>query len=170
MYKGAVHTDSFYNHNVAVPIKEQKQNKKASVPKRRNENSDRGKKSKDKRKATIFLDGDNHINEAVKGIEHTSKDVAVIAIFSQSGAKRKFDEKFGERRNVSSKIVSPGNQAVDNQIKAEAGQLLKEGRQKILIVSRDKGFERYANKKKNKKSNNKIFTAKSVQEGMKKKL
>ena len=116
----------------------------------------------------ILVDGDNHINEAVRGIEHTTKNTSVRAIFSQPGAKRKFDEKYGKLSNVSSRLVLPGNQAVDNQIKAEAGQLLKKEKHKITIVSRDKGFADFANKKKDKKSKNKISTAKSVQEAMKK--
>lgn len=74
---------------------------------------------------TIFIDGDNHFDEGKKGIEHKSKDTKVRAIFSQSGAKDKFDRKYRGKPNVSSKLVPSGPQAVDNQIKSEAGQLLK---------------------------------------------
>ena len=121
-------------------------------------------KTKPKKKETIFLDGDNHFNEGQKGIERLSKKTNVRAIFSQPGAKRKFDDKYGDRPNVSSKLVEPGDQAVDNQIKAEAGQLLKKGNQDITFVSHDKGFEKYRDRKKNGKSGNSISVVKSVKE------
>lgn len=121
-------------------------------------------KTKPEKQETIFLDGDNHFNEGQKGIERLPKKTNVRAIFSQSGAKRKFDNKYGDRPNVSSKLVEPGDQAVDNQIKAEAGQLLKKGNQDITFVSHDKGFEKYRDRKKNGKNGNSISVVKSVKE------
>lgn len=112
-------------------------------------------------KKTIMVDGDNHIHEAEKGIEHTPKSIEVRAIFSQPGAQKNFDKKYEKRPNVSSKLVKPGNQAVDNQIKTEIGQILKEDPEhEIAIVSRDKGFVDYAKRK----PDNSIITGKSVQE------
>lgn len=113
---------------------------------------------------TIFLDGDNHFKEGQKGIERLSKKTKVRAVFSQPGAKRKFDNKYGERPNVSSKLVEPGNQAVDNQIKAEAGQLLKKGNQDITFVSHDSDFAEYRDRKKNRKDGNSITVVKSVKD------
>lgn len=83
---------------------------------------------------------------------------------SQEGAKKKFDEKYKNRPNVSSKRVKPGDQAVDNQIKSEVGQLLKKENQDITIVSHDNGFKEYAEKKKNNKGGNHICVIKSVKE------
>lgn len=121
-------------------------------------------KDKEEKQETIFIDGDNNIKEAQKGIEELSKKVTVIAVFSQEGAKNKFDEKYKNRPNVSSKLVKPGDQAVDNQIKSEVGQLLKKENQDITIVSHDNGFKEYAEKKKNNKGGNHICVIKSVKE------
>lgn len=123
--------------------------------------------SKTQREDTIFIDGDNHIKEAQKGIEHTTKDIKVRAIFSQPGAKQKFDMRYKNRSNVSSKLVSPGDQAVDNQIKAEAGQLLRKGNQNVTFVSHDKGFDEYKNRKNDRSSGNRINTVKSVKDALK---
>lgn len=121
-------------------------------------------KAKQEKQETIFLDGDNHFKEGQKGIERLSKKTKVRAVFSQPGAKRKFDNKYGERPNVSSKLVEPGNQAVDNQIKAEAGQLLKKGNQDITFVSHDSDFAEYRDRKKNRKDGNSITVVKSVKD------
>lgn len=132
-----------------------------------NKTKKNSKKFQPQRKQTIFIDGDNHIREAQKGIEHTTKNTTVRAIFSQVGAKRKFDRKYQNRPNVSSKLVSPGDQAVDNQIKAEAGQLLKKGNQEVTFVSHDRGFEKYKNRKNDRSSENRITTVKSVKDKLK---
>ena len=121
-------------------------------------------KTKPEKQETIFLDGDNHFKEGQKGIERISKNTAVRAVFSQEGAKLRFDKKYGSRPNVSSKLVEPGDQAVDNQIKAEAGQLLKKGNQDITFVSHDKDFEEFRDRKKNGKGGNRISVVKSVKE------
>jgi len=126
-------------------------------------------KAKPEKEKTIFLDGDNHFDEGQKGIERLPKKTKVRAVFSQPGAKRKFDRKFGDRPNVSSKLVEPGDQAVDNQIKSEAGQLLKKGNQDITLVSQDKDFVEFKDRKKNGRNGNRITVAKSVNEGQSKK-
>jgi len=120
--------------------------------------------AKQEKQETIFLDGDNHFKEGQKGIERLSKKTKVRAVFSQPGAKRKFDNKYGNRPNVSSKLVEPGNQAVDNQIKAEAGQLLKKGNQDITFVSHDSDFSEYRDRKKNRRDGNSITVVKSVKD------
>lgn len=130
---------------------------------RTKKNNTAGDKKQGKQE-TIFLDGDNHIDEGQKGIEHTPKNTKVRAIFSQSGAKLRFDRKYGGRSNVSSKLIKPGDQAVDNQIKTEAGQLLKNGNQDITIVSQDSDFVEFRDRKKNEGFGNRISTAKSVNE------
>ena len=125
------------------------------------------KKKESKLQETIFIDGDNHFDEGQKGIEHTTKDIRVRIFFAQSGAKEGCDRKYGYRSNVSSTLVSPGDQAVDNRIKAEIGQLLKEGNQDVTIVSQDTGYDKYIQKNNN-KSGNKISRVKSVREKLKK--
>ena len=126
------------------------------------------KKEAPELKKTIFIDGDNHFDEGKKGIECISKETKVRVIFSQSGAKKKFDREYGGRPNVSSKLVPSGPQAVDNQIKTEAGRLLKKKNQEVTFVSQDSDFKKYADRKKNNELGNKISTAKSVEEELKK--
>ena len=150
--------------------------KKASVERQKSMPMESEKNSPEKKKCvsttnknvtnekTILIDGDNHIDKGLKGIEHTKKEVSVKAFFSQEGAKRKFDEKFKKRPNISSKFVKPGNQAVDNKIKTDAGKLLQKGNQDVVIVSHDKGFDEY-NKKVNGKNGNRIIRAESVGSG-----
>lgn len=126
------------------------------------------KKEEPELEKTILIDGDNHFDEGKKGIEHTSNDTEVIVFFSQSGAKEKFDRKYRGRPNVSSKLVPPAPQAVDNRIKSKAGQLLKKRNQDVIIVSQDSDFKKYVDRKKNNELGNKISTAKSVEERLKK--
>lgn len=57
--------------------------------------------------------------------------------------------------------------AVDNQIKAEAGQLLKRGNQEVTFVSHDRGFDKYKNRKNDRSSGNRITTVKSVKDKLK---
>ena len=121
---------------------------------------------------TILIDGDNHINDGRRGIEQSPKDVEIIAYFRQDGAKKKFDNKYKARTNVKSilvKSVKPGDQAVDKQIKKDAGQLLKKKNQVVIIVSQDNDFKEYAKRKKEKRlGNNKLIIVKSVAEALKK--
>ena len=159
------HTYNSSSVSVKLPniLKEEKRKGSNKV----NKTKKNRKKFQPQRKQTIFIDGDNHIKEAQKGIEHTTKNTTVRAIFSQVGAKCKFDRKYQNRPNVSSKLVSPGDQAVDNQIKAEAGQLLKRGNQEVTFVSHDRGFDKYKNRKNDRSSGNRITTVKSVKDKLK---
>ena len=162
LYKEAIHKPKT---SVQKPVKPNPL-RKSSIPKPVKQKH--SEKKKTNLQVTIFIDGDNHLDEGQKGIEHTTKDTKVRAIFSQEGAKKKFDKAHGFRSNVSSKLVTPGDQAVDNQIKTEVGQLLKKGNQDITIVSQDTGFAKYRDRKKSNKLGNKISTAKSVGERLKK--
>ena len=121
-------------------------------------------KQKKETQDTFLIDGDNNLNEGIQGIEHTRKDTAVKGYFTQEGAKRRFDRKFANRPNVSSELVEPGNQAVDNKIKDEARRLAKQKNQNVTIVSQDKGFQEVRGKRKN---GSRISTAKSVKEKLK---
>lgn len=145
-------------------IKEKKNPKSKPEDKILNKQTEKGKETEH----TIFIDGDNHFDEGKKGVGNVSKNTKVRAVFSQIGAQRKFNRKYGNRPNVSSKLVPPGDQAVDNQIKAEAGRLLKKGNQDIDIVSQDKGFGKFAKKKNKNELGNHLSTAKSVKEILKK--
>ena len=110
-------------------------------------------------KKIILVDGDNHIREGEKGIHNIPKNQEVKVYFSQEGAKSKFDKRTKNRTNVSSYYVKPGNQAVDNRIKSEAGQRYSNG-ESVYIVSQDKGFSKFAKKKDN--AGKKIHAVKSV--------
>ena len=114
-----------------------------------------------KPKEIILIDGDNHFDEGRKGLENES-EAKVLAFFSQPGAKKKFDKEYGGKPNISSKLVPPGNQAVDNQIKAMAGQLVKEPDQKVSIISQDKGFQKFAAKKNQHNTGDPIIVSRSV--------
>lgn len=143
--------------------------KSESSKSKRNNQKSKGKERNAKQgieQETILIDGDNHINEGEKGIEKTTKDTKVRAFFSQEGAKKKFDRKYKERPNVSSELVKPGDQAVDNHIKSEADKLLKYKTQEITIISQDKGYDKYIEKMK--KSGKHISRAKSVRDRTKK--
>ena len=109
----------------------------------------------------ILIDGDNHFDEGRKGLENES-EAKVLAFFSQPGAKKKFDKEYGGKPNISSKLVPPGDQAVDNQIKAMAGQLVKEPDQKVSIISQDKGFQKFAAKKNQHNTGDPIIVSRSV--------
>ena len=124
----------------------------------------RPEKKKPKLEKTIFIDGDNHFDEGQKGIESAPKNIKIKVFFAQPGAQINFNKKFGHRRNVSSKLVAPGKQAVDKEIKAEVERYLKKGNQDITIVSQDKGFKKFIDKKRNNNLKNTISMAKSVAE------
>lgn len=170
LYRDAIHRKKPSVHKSIQPLNSHvlpvRKSVCCSISKPVKQKSKRKKKESNLQK-TIYIDGDNHFDEGQKGIEHTTKDTKIRAVFSQPGAKKKFDKKYGRRPNVSSKLVKPGNQAVDNQIKTEAGRLLKNGNQDITFVSQDTGFAKYKNRKKNNKLGNKISTVKSVKEKLK---
>lgn len=56
----------------------------------------------------------------------------------------------------------------DFEIKAEAGQLLKNGNQDVTFVSQDSDFKEYKDRKANNKLRNKVSVVKSVEEKLKK--
>lgn len=152
---------STYTYSLSV-MREEK-----NWPIQKKKNSKQRKKVEFKREKTIFLDGDNHFDVGQKGIKNIPKNITVKAVFSQPGAKHKFDRKYEDRPNVSSKLVKPGDQAVDNWIKSNAGQLLKKGHQDVAFISQDKGYKKYKDRKQNEQNGNKIYVAKSVEEILK---
>ena len=166
----SIHTRTYTLPTLPKPSKQKQQpqvqgNKQNIRKSKSSKSKQNAKKVNTKEKeTTILIDGDNHINEAKRGIEHTTKSIKVRAYFSQEGAKRKFDKEYGSRPNVSSKLVKPGDQAVDNQIKSEVGELLKNKNQDIKIVSKDKGYDKYIKVKK--KSGKHISRAESVRESL----
>lgn len=128
----------------------------------------RSEKRKPNFEKIILIDGDNHFDEGQKGIENAPKNIKIKVFFVQPGAYKKFNKKYGNRRNVSSKLVAPGKQAVDKQIQAEIEQYLKKENQDITIVSQDNDFNKFINKvKKNNNFQNKILVTKSVAEKLK---
>ena len=145
-------------------------NKKKTNVQKPISNADNQKKTKIGK--TILIDGDNHINDGRRGIEQSPKDVEIIAYFRQDGAKKKFDNKYKARTNVKSilvKSVKPGDQAVDKQIKKDAGKLLKKKDQVVIIVSQDNDFKEYEKRKRAKGlPRNKLTIVKSVAEALKK--
>ena len=153
----------YYEESQETTSRKKNTSKRNNTARHSKKTSD-SKKSSSKTKRTILVDGDNHFDTGKKGIERTKKDIDVRVMFSQPGAKKKFDKKYGDRPNVSSKLVAPGDQAVDNQIKSEAGRLLKSGNNDVTIVSQDKDFKEYSSRKKKENKRNRISTAKSVQE------
>ena len=103
----------------------------------------------------IIVDGDNHVYEAIDGIDKV-KDRADIEVYvADVNLKTKLKEDYG----IDAKAVEPGPQAVDNRIKSEAGQRYSNG-ESVYIVSQDKGFSKYAKKKDN--AGKKIHAVKSV--------
>ncbi len=170
-FKSVFPIPSYYECNIPLDIPENK-TKKTKIHQNSNfyktANIKSGVKTKSEIKENYFIDGDNNLPVGQKGIERLTKDKAVKAYFSQMGAKRKFDEKYNGRPNVSSMYVKPGDQAVDKQIKKDADRLLKKGDQAVTIVSHDKGFVEYENSKNSEGYGNHISVAKSVKEGMRK--
>ena len=156
MYEGERYSQSVSEKSSKIPIKDNIHNF--------NKNRKNIKKIKRQIKEIFLIDGDNHIKEAEKGIKNIPKDTRVRAFFSQEGAKRKFEKRHQGRANVSTKLVPPGNQAVDNQIKSEAGQEFKRGNPKIRIVSQDKGFDEYIKRKNDRSSRSNITRIKSVRD------
>lgn len=155
-----------FNKRTTVSLKHSVVSIKKSIPPKGNfSTSVRNKKSagKEVKEEIIQIDGDNHINEAVNGIEEISEQTTVIAYFSQAGAKRKFDKEYNGKSNVSSKYVEPGNQAVDNQIKTDAGRYLQENK-KVTVVSHDSDFSDYKKRKKEENKNYDIEVSKSIKD------
>lgn len=151
-----MHTYSRYMPKKEASIVRNETGGSCSYDKRINE-----EKSNSELELTIIIDGDNHIHKAEEGIENTTKDTMVESYFVQPGAKKKFDLRHEEMENVSSQVVEPGNQAVDNAIMARVDEIIKKDEKQIVaIVSEDKGFEGYAKGKDN------VYVAKSVQEAM----
>ena len=87
-----------------------------------------------------LIDGDNHITTAIERIALVSDETDIIRIFvSQSGLFEKLRKKQLPHSQVI--LVPPGNQAVDNRIKAELGNVVKQNYGNIFVISHDKGYD-----------------------------
>lgn len=146
-----------------------KQNEEKSVWSNKSKQKKTKHNQKQEKEDIILIDGDNNLKDAIKGLEHTKKSTNVVAYFSQAGAEKKFKRKFKNRPNITTKLVEPGNQAVDNQIKTDAGQLCKKNDQRISIISQDKGYRSFSHRKNKNMSGNRISVEPSVKAVLKKK-
>ena len=159
---------TYYSLNLPIDISETKIRSNQHTQKI---NKSTSKKTNNKTysasKEYYLIDGDNNLPEGKKGLENLSKDKTVKVYFCQKNAKIKFDKKYEKRPNVSSEYVKPGDQAVDNRIKRDAGRLLKDEHNSVKIISHDKGFTKYRDRKKNENSSNHIEVAKSIRESRK---
>ena len=97
---GRLYGHTYNSSSVSVKLPNIPKEEKRKGSNKVNKTKKNRKKFQPQRKQTIFIDGDNHIKEAQKGIEHTTKNTTVRAIFSQVGAKRKFDRKYQNRPKV----------------------------------------------------------------------
>jgi len=111
-----------------------------------------------------LVDGDNHIYEALQGIESLSKRDTVMVYVTQEGLRDNLNAMYGTR--ISVVMVKPGDQAVDNQIRTILGNAVYSDRRykKIHIISHDNGYvdiiERY--RKKYNLKNNELDLRKSI--------
>ena len=111
-----------------------------------------------------LVDGDNHPYEALEGINSLSKYDTVTVFVTQEGLRDNLYAKYGNR--ISVVMVSPCDQAVDNQIKTILGNAVNRNRKykKIHIISHDRGYEdiieRY--RKKYNLKNNELDLQKSI--------
>lgn len=86
----------------------------------------------------VLVDGDNHVYEALKGIDKIRRKFDIEVYVTDNNLKIKLKEKYG----LDAKIVKRGPQAVDNRIKGIAGDQAKKHKyKKIAIISHDKGYE-----------------------------
>ena len=87
-----------------------------------------------------LVDGDNHINSAIKRIKMADETDDVRIFVSQEGLYPKLVKK----NNPHVKIirVKPGNQAVDNRIKSVLGNAVKSNAyEEIYVISEDTGYD-----------------------------
>lgn len=92
-----------------------------------------------------LLDGDNHVYEALEGIERLGK-AEVIVYVSQEGLQKKLSGRYGKR--VKTVMVAPGKEAVDNKIKQHI--LNEQNKRKpcsqIYVISHDRGYLKWIEK------------------------
>ena len=102
--------------------------------------------SKDNQTHNLYLiDGDNHITEALERINLADETDDVRIFVSQETLRKKLIAKGYSYDQV--KLVTPGNQAVDNQIKSVLGNAVKDNYYTgiytgIFVISHDKGYDR----------------------------
>lgn len=119
-----------------------------------------------------LVDGDNHIYEALNGINSLSQCDMVMVYVTQDGLRDNLYDKYGDKIRVV--MVKPGDQAVDNQIRTILGNAVNSNREykKIHIISHDKGYidiiERY--RKKYNLKNNELDLRKSISNSQEERL
>ncbi len=97
-----------------------------------------------------LVDGDNHVYEGLDGLDKIGTFGKVLVFVSQPGLRDNLRRKYGGKINII--MVNPGENAVDNRIKAILGNKVKNRKtyQKIYVISQDKGYkalvERYQRK------------------------
>ena len=115
--------------DVIKPIKKQKPKPKT------NHNS-----PKRKPRHLHLIDGDNNLKEAIQRLDLVDSTDDVRIFVSQEGLYNKLIKK--ENRYVTVILVPPGDQAVDNRIKAVLGNAVKSGQyDDWFVISQDKGYE-----------------------------
>ena len=98
-------------------------------------------------KNLYLIDGDNNIKEATERFE-LADDTDIIKIFvSQKGLYNKLLKKnYPHTSVIFVESKQAGDQAVDNRIKAELGNAVKQKYGDIFVISRDKGYEKLLQK------------------------
>ena len=117
------------------------------------------------RSVLIIIDGDNHVYEALDGID-TVRNKADIQVFLTND---NLNEKLKSDYGINAQVVESGPQAVDNRIKAIAGdQAKKHTYNRIVIVSHDKGYREKISewKKKYRYKNDQIILCKLIKDAL----
>lgn len=87
-----------------------------------------------------LIDGDNHINSAIKRIKMADETDDVRIFVSQEGLYQKLIKK--SNPHVKPIKVEPGDQAVDNRIKSVLGNAVKSKTyEEIYVISGDTGYD-----------------------------
>lgn len=106
------------------------------------------KKSQTENKTIIYIDGDNLSNEELDSVSMISGNKDIRVFCNNNNRCKKLKEK-----GIAAVYVphnEKGDQAVDNRIKSQLGNDLKNNcYNKFVIISNDKGFDEYLNKFKN---------------------
>ena len=94
-----------------------------------------------RKKTYIMIDGDNHPFSNMDGYRMAKNraEIAIVVFVADPGLADRYRKDYG----VEIQIVTPGNQAVDNQIKAIAGNKAKNHEyDELIIISSDQGYRK----------------------------
>ena len=99
-----------------------------------------------------LIDGDNNLKDAIAGIPEKADETDDIRIFcSQIGNYRHLKQKkLPHTKVIYVKSKKKGDQAVDNRIKAVLGNAMKDRPQNAMVISQDKGYDEFLEKKRKK--------------------